>query len=229
LGFAGLDRVPPPPEVLPRLEQNLSEVSNRQTSLDTLIPQQAGDLQTLGIRLSSMESNPHLAKQYAATERKMAALSEQVRSLRREYSENSALLESLTSQLEWRRRGLRDDPGAHIRHLIMPTRTSERRYERVGEAWAAVSLSLLLIGIVGFLLVAPRFLVAGLTVMTLLFVLIESVLRSAFIQTVSEITALLAVVASVILLVHFWHGILVGVLLAVAAFLLFQRLRELSG
>jgi hypothetical protein len=58
---------------------------------------------------------------------------------------------------------------------------------------------------------------------------LESVLRSAFIQTVSEVTALLAAAAGVILLIHFWYWILVALLVAVAIFLLYQRLRELAG
>ena len=42
-------------------------------------------------------------------------------------------------------------------------------------------------------------------------------------------TVLLAVIASVILFLHFWFWILIGMLLAVASFLLYQRLRELTG
>jgi len=108
-------------------------------------------------------------------------------------------------------------------------RRSRRRFDSLGEAWAAISLSLLLFGIVGLLFLAPRFLAAGMAIITILFVVIESILRRAFIQTVSELTALLAIFASVILLFHFWNWILIGVLLAIAIFLLAQRVRELAG
>lgn len=229
LGFAGLDKVPPPPNVLPMIEENLSQLGERQTSLETLIPEKAGDLQALGIKLSSMEGNPHLAKQHLALSRQMAVLSQEVRGLRREYSENAVLLDSLTTQREWRRRGLRDGPRAHIHHLEDPASNAGPRFDRVAEAWAAASLSLLLFLIVAFLLLAPRFLAVGLAVTTLLFMVIESVLRRAFIQTVSELTALLAIIASVILVVHFWYWILIAVLVGVATFLLLQRLRELTG
>jgi len=66
-------------------------------------------------------------------------------------------------------------------------------------------------------------------IIVLLFVVLESILRGAFIQTVAQITALLAMVSGLILLLHFWNYILVGALLAVAIFLLWQRLRELMG
>jgi hypothetical protein len=78
-------------------------------------------------------------------------------------------------------------------------------------------------------LLAPRFLPAGLVIITLLFIVTESFLRGAFIHTVGEVTVLLAVIAAVIIFLHFWFWILIGMLLAVASFLLYQRLRELTG
>lgn len=229
LGFAGLDKVPPPPEVVPLLEKNLAELGSRQTALESLTPEKAAEVQAVGIRLNSMQGNPHLAKEFALLNRKITALADEVRSLRREHSENGALQESLTSQLQLRRSGLRDDPRAHIHHLIMPDKESRPRFDRVAEAWAAISLSVLLFGLVAFLLLAPRFLAAGLVGMTVLFVVMESILRRAFIRTVSELTALLAIIASVVLVLQFWYWILIGGLLAVAIFLLLQRLRELTG
>ncbi|HET6846316.1 MAG TPA: hypothetical protein VFH29_05740, partial [Anaerolineales bacterium] len=229
LGFAGLDKVPPPPEVQRLLEKNRVEVTSRQAALKTTIPDKATELQSLGIRLKSMEGNPHLAKQYSAMQRRMATMAEEVRGLRREYSENFALLESMGARLERQSRGLRDDPRSHIRHLAQASPSTRQRFDRLGEAWAAVSLSMLLFAVVGLLFVAPRYLGAGLVFTTIFFVLVESILRGAFIQTVSEVTALLAIIACVILMVHFWYWLLVGMLLAIALFLLLQRLRELTG
>jgi hypothetical protein len=229
LGFAGLDKFPPPPDALRLLEKNSADIGGRQSLLSTLIPDKAGELQSMGARLKSMEDNPHLAKQYAALEKKIAVLEEEVRGLRREYSENAALLEGVTERLEKQRHGIQDDPRAHIRHLAMPVKTARMRFDRVAEAWAAISLSLLLFAIIALVFLAPHYLLAGLAVITLLFLVTESVLRGAFIQTVAQLTALLAVISSVILLIHFWFWILMAALLGIAVFLLFQRLRELTG
>ena len=57
-------------------------------------------LQSLGIKLKAMEGNPHLAKQYAALEKEIDAFSNEVHALRREHSENTALLQGLTRRLE---------------------------------------------------------------------------------------------------------------------------------
>jgi len=66
-------------------------------------------------------------------------------------------------------------------------------------------------------------------IIMLLFLVLESILRGAFTQTMAQITALLALVSGLILLFHFWKFILVVALLAAASFLLLQRLRELTG
>jgi len=228
LGFAGLDKVPPPPDALRLLEKNAADITARQTALNTLIPDKAAELQSLGARLTSMEYNPHLAKQYAALEKKIAVSMEEVRGLRREYSENTALLEGLIGRLDRQKRGVEDDPRAHIRHLVLPVKTTRMRFDRFAETWAAVSLSLLLFGIVALVFFAPHYLAAGLAVITLLFIVTESILRGAFIQTVAQLTDILAVIGSVILFFHFWFWILMAALLAVASFLMFQRLRELT-
>ncbi|MBI1794618.1 MAG: hypothetical protein HYR70_10545 [Chloroflexi bacterium] len=229
LGFAGLDKVPPPPNALNLLEKNCAEVAARQGQLETLIPDKAGELHALGIKLKGMEGNPHLAKQYSELQKKVAVLSDEVRGLRREYSENTALLQSLNERLKRMRKGLKDDPRAHIRHLASPVKITRMRFDRAAEAWAAVSLSLLLFGFVGLVFLAPAHLGAGLLAITLLFVVTESILRGAFIQTVGQVTALLAVISAVIIIIHFWFWLLIGALLAMAAFLMFQRLRELAG
>lgn len=57
----------------------------------------------------------------------------------------------------------------------------------------------------------------------------ESVLRATFVRTVNRVAVILALVATVILLLHFLKSVLTGGLLAVAAVLILQRLRELRA
>lgn len=227
LGFAGLEKVPPPPQALILLEENCEKLLARQAELNWRIPQKAVELQALGIQLKGMEGNPHLARQYAALEKAKEALRAEVRALRREFSENAALLESLTNRLERLRQGVQDDPQAHIHRLAAPVPPAQIRFERAAQTWAAISLSLLLFTIAGLMIFSPAYLGAGLLVTTLLFVVIESILRGAFVETVTVVTTLLAVVSAVILVFHFWYWILVALLLAAAVFLLAQRLREM--
>ncbi len=229
LGFAGLDKVPPPSEALRLLEKNCAEITATQRGLETLIPLKAGELQAIGAKLKGMQGNPHLARQYAALDKKMESVAAEVRTQRRDYSENEALLESLTVRLNRLKQGIQDDVHAHIRHLAVPVHIARVRFDRAAETWAAASLSLLLFAIVGLMLFAPYALGAGLAVITILFLVTESILRGAFVQTVTSITTLLAIISGVILIIHFWFWILMAALLAMAIFLLLQRLRELVG
>ena len=211
LGFAGLDKVPPPPQALQMLSANCQTVSQRQTELEKLVPEKAAELQVLGMRLKGMEGNPHLARQHAALEKEIATHSNEVRTLRRELFENSALLQGLTRRLEHLQAGVQDSPQAHIRKPAIPDDPGQAlRFDRAAETWAAVSLSLLLFVIAGLIFFAPHYIWAGLAAILILFVTAESILRGAFVQTVGRITLLLA-------------------LLVMGVSLMVQRLRELTG
>jgi hypothetical protein len=218
LGFAGLEKVPRPRDVLPLLEKNYDELTARQDKLNRLIPEGMSELQELGVRLKSLEHQPHLAREYGNLQKLILERAAGVHGMRREASENAAMLETMGGRIELLKQG-----------VPAPVRTARMRFARVAQAWAAISLSALLFAIVALLLLAPRFLPSGLAIITLLFIVIESFLRGKFIHTVGEVTVLLAVIASVIIFLHFWFWILIAALLTLATFLLFQRLRELTG
>jgi hypothetical protein len=230
LGFAGLDKVPPPPQALQMLSANCQKVSQRQAELEKLVPEKAADLQVLGIRSKGMEGNPHLAKLYAALEKEIFTLSNEVRALRRESSENTALLQGLTRRLERMRLGRQDNPRAHIRNPAVPDDPSlALRFNRAAETWAAVSLSLLLFVVAGLIFFDPHSTWVDLAIILILFFVADSILRRAFVQTVGRITLILAMLAAVILFIHFWKWIILAALLVMGISLMVQRLRELTG
>jgi hypothetical protein len=230
LSFAGLDKVPPPPRAFEMLNKNCEKIEKRQVELDQLIPEKADELQVLGTRLKGMEGNPHLAKQFTSLEKKIAALAEEVRALRRERFENTALFQGLTRRLTRMRSGERDDLRSHIHHMLVPVTSGKaRRFDEAAETWAAISLSLLLFAIAAFIFLAPHYFWVGLAIIFTLFVVAESILRGMFIQTVARITLLLAMLAALILFFHFWKWVIVMTLVAMGISLMVQRLRELTG
>jgi hypothetical protein len=112
--------------------------------------------------------------------------------------------------------------------MAVPVKTVRMRFHNATQTWAAISQSLLLFGIVILMVLSPNYLLAGLLILTMLMVVVESILRGAFVQTVGGITTLLAIISAIILVFHFWYWILIAVLLATAIFLMAQRLRELE-
>jgi hypothetical protein len=153
-----------------------------------------------------------------------------VRNLRREALENTALFQGLTRRLERLKSGGQDDTRLHIRHLAKPDNpTQVLRFDRAAETWAAISLSLLMFAVAALIFFAPRYIWAVLAIILILFVVAESFLRGAFVQTVGRITLILAMITAVILFFHFWRWIIVAALVVMGISLMVQRLRELAG
>jgi len=229
LGFAGLDKVPPPSQAADLLASDLKKIVERQEELNQATPEKAAQLQTLGIKLDSMECHPHLARQHGALEKEVNSLSAEVRGLRREYSDNNALFHSLSQQLADLRAGKKENPRQHIQNMAVPDDPSQvLRFDRAAETWAATSLSLLLFAIAALIVFAPRFVWLWLAIIVILFLVIESILRGAFIETVAKVTVWLALITAVILFFHFWKWIIVSALVIMGVSLMYQRLRELT-
>ena len=229
LGFAGLDRVPAPPRELDALESERAHLEDRQRELELLIPRETALLQELGVRLDSMRGSPHLAAEAESLDTEAAGQSAKLRDLRKERFENDAVLESLHRRVERRRAGKRDDPRAHITHAAEPVPPAKIRFNGAAEIWAALSVSALLIGLAILILAAPANVWAELIILVLAFIVGESVLRGTFVRTVNRLAVLAALVAVVVLFVQYWQLTLVARLVALAAFLLYQRFREFTG
>ena len=103
------------------------------------------------------------------------------------------------------------------------------RFNHAAELWASISVSLLLIGLAVLILAAPGNVWAEAIVLVLVFVVGESVLRGTFVRTVNRLAVLASIVAIVVLFVQFWKPVLVSLLAALAAYLLYERLRELRA
>jgi hypothetical protein len=229
LGFAGLDQVPPPPREIDALEREQLRIDERQSELERQIPEETALLQELGVRLESMRGSPHLAAESHELEAEAADRSAQLRKLRKERFENDAVMEGLGRRLARRRSGEDDDPRAHITRAAEPVAPATLRFNRAAEIWAALSISALLIALAVLILASPSNVWAELVVLVLAFIVAESVLRGTFARTVNMLAVLAALVAIAVLFVQHWDLVLVALLLALAAFLLYQRFREFTG
>jgi hypothetical protein len=228
LGFADLARVAPPPQQRAVLATELERLTERQRELDERIDEATLAIREIGARLDATQGRPHLAHVATVLEATVAELASSLTALRREKSENAAVMESLEQRVS-DPETLRDDPRAHIRHAAEPVPASAMRFNRAAELWAAVSLSLLLAGLAVLLLVSPGNAWAEAIVLVLALVAAEAVLRGTFVRTINRIGVILALIAVGVLFVQFAEWVAVTLLIALAAFLLFQRLEELRA
>jgi len=225
VGFAGLDKVAPPPMAGELLQTECRRIKLREMELEKEVDGASAELQAMGIRLKSMEGRPHLARQHLALAEKVLDQSRKVRNLRRELSDGEILLEGLQYRLIALRQGVAEDPRSHIPHLAAPVTLARARHDRAVEAWASISLSLLLGGAAALLLISPHYFWAGISILTIVFILIEAALRGAFAETLGRTTTVLSLLTVVLILVHFWKQVLALCLLGAALYLLGQRLR----
>jgi hypothetical protein len=229
LGFAGLDQVPSPRRELAALEAERAALETRSAQLARLIPEENAKLEQLGTLLGSMQGSPHMA---AASERLatvIAAEASALTELKREQTESRIVLEGLRRRIERRQRGESEDARAHIAKAAEPVPPSQIRFDRAAELWAAISLSALLVWLALVLLLAPNKAGVLLAVIIVVFVVTESILRGTFLRTANQVAVVLALIAAVVLLVHVWKFAIVACLLAIAAYLVLQRLREIAA
>ncbi|HEX2035797.1 MAG TPA: hypothetical protein VHS99_16590 [Chloroflexota bacterium] len=229
VGWAGLDKVPTPTAELATLARRREALEARQQTLERQIAEGGITVQTLGVELAALEGNAHLAGHYAVARERLERLRLEARAMRKERAENEALLEAIglrMQRLEW---GEADDPRAHIRRLAEPASEPALRFRQVVEVWAALSIGLLLVGLVFLLVSARQYLVLGLAGMLGVFVIIEATFRRQLVRLISTITVGLAVVCAVVLVYEFfWQLAVLGVLLA-GLYLLWENIRELTG
>ena len=227
IGWAGLDKVPPPTVALQLLRENLDNLSQRYAELSQTVAQKSDELQKKGVEAAAIQSQAHLAKRVAQLNNDIEHLSADLKNLRREQSENEAMREALSLRLTRLKAGAEDKADAHLQHKVDPVSPREMRLNKLAEVWGAVSIGLLMIGCVELLILrSPQTVVWG-GLMIVSFLIIEAIFRRSLTNLVTSITVLLAAVSALLLIYNFFLPILLGGVLLAGLFLLWENLREL--
>jgi hypothetical protein len=227
VGWAGLDKVAPIDEELRLVVSQQVHLKDRQIELQSAIQQKAFELRNLGIATRAMRRQPHLHRLQAEYTQQMNGLSNEVAKLREEFAADQALLQSLDDYAALLGAGVRETPRAHIHHAHTPTADEQFRAGRLAEIWAAASIGLMLVVLVGLFYFAQHYLVFGLSVMLALFAFVEATFRGRIVRMVTSVTIGLAVVAAVILLYEFFWLTMAVTVVVIGSYLLWDNLREL--
>lgn len=227
LGWAGLDKLPPPHLAPARLAERRAVIAERRAASLALIAAKTGELTGLGVELAALQRQPHLKAEAAAHQARLAELSAELAHLRQRVETDAEVLSALARYGVDLEAGARGPLRAHIRRAQQPATAFERRMNRIAELWAAMSIGGLLVGVVLLALFSPRHLVAGLGLLLTTFVFIEAGFRRQLGKLISSITIALAVIAAGVLLYEFfWQLIILGVVL-IGVYLTWENLREL--
>ncbi len=227
VGWAGLDKVPPPDEAPVRTAGRRSELRSGCETLGAEIDRKSRELTGLGVEAEAMRGRPHLKKQREAHEEQMTALSKELAGLRERLASDEALLEALDNHERRLRKGERGPARSHIRRAHRPATHERLRFNRLAEVWAALSIGLAMLCVVGLILFAREYLAFGLVTLISVLVFVESGFQRRLTGLVNGVSVGLAIVAALVLLFEFFWTLVVLAVLAAGTYMIWENLREL--
>ena len=227
-GFAGLDKVAPPREVLPLLERQRSELVLANDALAGETSTKTDELRLQNEELGALAANPYVEREFDTVSARVKELATDLRKLHRAGAENTASLEAIDLRIERLRAGVRDDPKAHIRHANEPSTARKARFGRAAEIWAGISIGLVLVALVAVVLLAPEeFLPTAAFLIGLTF-FIDALFRGVAEEFVNTLAVVLTVVTAAILLWTFWQLLLLALLLVAGIYLTWENIRAVA-
>lgn len=227
LGWAGLDKIPPPNKILRHTRQRIKFLGKHIRDLEESISENKNDLRNLTTESRAMQGRSHQLILHTAHNQKIESLSTQINMQKKELAQDIGLLESLIAYTKQLEQGYRDPVRAHIHDAQLPAITGELGISRFAEAWAAISIGLMLFGFVGIAIFAREFLIFGLAGVIAIIGIAEAGFRRQLPTLINSITNGLAIVASLVLLYEFFWGIVVAGVLIAGGYIIWENLREL--
>jgi hypothetical protein len=227
VGWAGLDKVAPPTETLEAILEQRADIISRCDALRDEIDDKSRQLKKLGTELAAMRDRSHLDAPYQEGTRRAAELSGELDRLRGKLATDEAVSESLAEYADRLRAGERDQARAHISRAHRPASEDELRVSRVAEAWAAISVSLMLISFVGIAMFEREHLISMLVFSIAFFAFVEAGFRGRLVNLVSSANIGLAVVATLIIIYEFFWQLVVAAVLVLGLYVLWDNLREI--
>lgn len=230
LGWAGLDKVPPPAEITATIAQRREQIEERRAELQKSVAEKYAELTALGVEVAAAEGFPHLKKARQTQREQIEALSKEMNALRAELAATDATLEALRLYKDRVQSGDLGPVRAHIKHAHHPASDIGSAMSKLAEVWAALSTGVFMVGFVFIYFTTPaRFWPIGLGLLLGVIVFVEAGFRRQLSQLVSSLTIGLALASALVLLFHFfWQIVIVGVLVA-GAYIMWDNVRELRG
>lgn len=232
LGFGALDSLPPPSREAKVLRAQLADINKRRPELESRITSLIERVASLGAedRAVLASVRRHATREAAAdnaTDVLERSAIDELAEARRERATAEVRRTAIEARLAAIERGDVEPADAHLGRYAVPTKAAERRFGRILEIWAALSIGLLLLGLVVVAVAFPQLVVVAAIALIAAFLFLDSILRGTVAGVASTITLALAGLALVILAVTFWAQALVAVAVGAAAFVIWQNLWEL--
>ncbi|MBI3964500.1 MAG: hypothetical protein HY329_02610 [Chloroflexi bacterium] len=227
LGWAGLHKVAPPSAACAELDRRLAELERERAELDGEIGRLRAQLPALALEVKALRRSESHGRLAESQSRELARIEREMNALYSRRAEVAERLAACHAYLDDLVAGIPDPPQEHIRKKPQPQTPTEVRQGRLVEGWAALSIGLLLICLVGIFVIQPESWVVGLLALISVFLLVEATLERRLQEFLLFVTMSLALLTAAILVyVFYWQLILVGAV-ALALLIIIENLREL--
>jgi hypothetical protein len=226
LGFAGLGKVAPPSQAIPDLEARIAQ-------LTATLAEVVAEANALAVSLPELDSEIAAVRGVAGLDgyRTSRALElrtgeERLNSLRVQEVELGTAIAAGRDRLAALEAGHLDDPRLHLHHASEPEPPSVTRRRAYGEAWASVSVGLLIAALA--LVVWFRILPPGFAIVVLFgaYLAIESFFSRNVRGLVLKVTVILAIISVVIVALAYLRELFFVGLLALGVILILDSLGE---
>lgn len=229
LGWAGLNKVPPPARAEETLEAQIAALSNELEEVEGQLDAGRTGLSRLDVEVESLQAATAPRRLQAARARDLEQRERDVSALALRRVEIEEALAACRAHLARLRSGDRGDPQAHVHHKHAPEPPGEIRRGRIAEFWAAASTGvLLLLGLALFATNAADPVVSVLLVVGAV-LLVESILTRRLARMLLNVTIVLAVLASLVLLYEYFWQVCIVAVGALALLLIVENVREVRG
>ena len=227
LGFAGLDKVPPPSRQPDELRARIEQRRARLVELDAEIERRAIELPGLELETRSLAADGAMASLHKSRAVELASGAAELEGLRRERAGVADTLVALRRELTRVEAGNFGDPRGHLQHPHRPVPPAEVQYGRIVEFWSALSVGLLLLAIVALVSLRLVPLWAALAIALAGYTVLEAAFRRRLTLLTLRVELALAMVGAAILI---WEGLFLIIVAAVAGLALvvvLDNVREL--
>lgn len=228
LGWAGLQKVKPPGQMDDILHAELNALREMQATDEGAAETRREHLARLYARSRALRDQPHLVGAYRDTWAQVQEEERALNRLRDAIAERKEIIQACEHQLAQIEAGDYGDRRAHIRREHRPQSEAEIRVSALAESWAAFSVGLLLVGFVLLYLTADRW-ALGLVGLVGVFILLEALFQREVEALVVRATLVLSIVAALLLVYHFFWGIIITGVMAIGLLIIADNVRELRG
>ena len=227
LGFSGLDKVAPPSQAIPVLEGRLAELTAARAEVTAEAASLAVALPRLDAEVAAIRNAAGIGHYLDERAVELRDGEARLNQLRTEEVELDAVIDSGRERLAFLQAGQLDDPRIHLHHAAEPEPPSVAQRRAFGEAWAALSVGLLIAALA--VIVWFKILPAPLAIIVLLgsYLAIESFFDRNVVELVLKITVVLAILSSLILAITYLRELFLLGLLGLGILLIADNIGEI--